>query len=76
MVLSRSSAPQVMDAAGGRVRMADEADPDGAGYAGPSLALPRDGARLPVVVNLAAAAAAYLWLLTGLARRHAAKAEA
>ena len=43
---------------------------------GASLALPRDGARLPVVVNLAAAAAAYLWLLTGLARRHAAKAEA
>lgn len=34
MVLSRSSAPQVMDVAGGRVRMADEADPDGAGYAG------------------------------------------
>ena len=43
---------------------------------GASLALPRDGARLPVVVNLAVAAAAYLWLLTGLARRHAAKAEA
>ena len=34
------------------------------------------GFALALLACLVAAAAAYLWLLTGLARRHAAKAEA